>query len=63
MFFIILLVLFPLLYLLFGKYALIVLVAAIVWKYIERTTPSSARKPTAKRGRDDEPEYQAGYEN
>lgn len=59
--FVIFLALFPILYLMFGKYALLVLAAGIAWKFTERLS-NAGRKP-AKRGKDAEPQYQAGYEN
>jgi len=62
MFLIIAVVLFPLLYLVNSRLALVALFAAIGWTYFQRTHPSSKPKPR-KRGRSDEPEYQAGYEN
>ena len=61
MFLVIVLILFPLMLLLWPRYALFLLGAAIAWKVIEKTRSSSNRKPP-RLPQDDSP-YTAGYEN
>jgi hypothetical protein len=63
MFLVLVVVLFPLVYLLNSRLALIFLAAAIGWTFYQRTRPSSAGRRPPKRSSSDEPQYQAGYEN
>jgi hypothetical protein len=62
MFLVLVVVLFPLVYLFNPRLSLIVLFVGIGWTFYQRTHPPSARRKPSKRDRS-EPEYQAGYEN
>jgi hypothetical protein len=62
MFLVIVLVLFPIVFLFNPRLAMIALVGGIAWHFIQRTRPRTRRRPP-KRGGSDEPQYQAGYEN
>ena len=62
MFLVLVVVLFPLVYLFNPRLSLIVLSVAIGWTFYQRTRPPSFRPKPPKRDRS-EPEYQAGYEN
>jgi hypothetical protein len=56
--YVLILILFPLLFLFNSYLAIGALIAAIVMMYVERTTPSK-RRPR----RESEPAYKAGYED
>jgi hypothetical protein len=63
MFLIVVVVLFPLVYILSPRIALVALFIGIGWTFYQRTHSSSSGRKRAKRDRPDEPQYQAGYEN
>jgi len=63
MFLVIVLVLFPLVFLFNPRLAMIALVAGIAWHFIQRTRSHIRTRKPPKRGGSDEPQYQAGYEN
>jgi len=62
MFLLIVVVLFPLVLLFNPLLAMIALVCAMVWHFIQLIRPRKRPNPL-KRGSSDEPQYQAGYEN
>ena len=62
MFLVIVLVLFPLVFLFNPRLAMIALAGGIAWHFIQRTRSTTRRRPP-KRGGSDQSQYQAGYEN